>query len=55
VTKLFAGDLTWFLVLFPLNIVLAIVTLILLGRAQKARLAQARETAAQGWAHSSSS
>jgi NADH-quinone oxidoreductase subunit H len=53
VTKLSASQGVWFLVLLPLNIVTALVTLALLGRAQTRRLDQARELAAQGWSHSS--
>lgn len=52
VTKVTTDQWTWLIILLPANVVLAVVTLVLLGRAQNKRLAHARELAAQGWSHS---
>ena len=49
VTKLSADVLVWVVVLLPLNVVLALVALRLLGGAEKRRLQEARERAARGW------
>jgi NADH-quinone oxidoreductase subunit H len=53
VTKLTTSQWTWLLILLPTNIVIALVTLVLLGKAQNARLAEARQLAAQAWSQSS--
>ena len=53
VTKLTTNQWTWLLILLPANIVIALVTLVLLGKAQNARLAEARQLAAQAWSQSS--
>jgi NADH-quinone oxidoreductase subunit H len=53
VTKLTTNQWTWLLILLPANIVIALVTLVLLGKAQNTRLAEARQLAAQVWSQSS--
>ena len=53
VIKLTANQWTWVLIMLPANVVIALITLALLGKAQDKQLARAREVAAQGWSHSS--
>ena len=53
VTKLSANQWIWMAIMFPVNVIIAVVALTLMGQAQNKRLAQAREAAERGWSHSS--
>jgi NADH-quinone oxidoreductase subunit H len=49
VTKVVTNEWIWLAVMLPLNVVIAIAALSLLGRAQHRRVVEAREIAARGW------
>jgi len=49
VTKVVTNEWIWLAVMLPLNVVIAIAALSLLGQAQQRRVVEAREIAARGW------
>ena len=53
VTKITSDVLWWVVILLPANVIVALITLAFLNKAQERRLARARELVAQGWSRGS--